>query len=140
MGQFDHIIDWFKKRHDALLDDLEPLESGQTRMMDFDGTDWNDVTPKFIAEIKRRIEEMELLVKLYETAKPPAAIRINFHLRARPFQINQISREVARGGSLIVEHHYHFTFVWLRTEQIRRSAIPNARFVTLITCATPMWS
>ena len=67
MGQFDHIIDWFKKRHDALLDDLEPLESGQTRMMDFDGTSWNDVTPKFIAEIKRRIEEMELLVKLYES-------------------------------------------------------------------------
>jgi hypothetical protein len=66
MGQYDHIIDWFKKRHDALLDDLEPLESGRTRMMDFDGSDWRDVTPKLIAETKRRIEEMELLVKLYE--------------------------------------------------------------------------
>jgi hypothetical protein len=75
MGQFDHIIDWFKKRHDALLDDLEPLESGQTRMMDFDGTDWNDVTPKFIAEIKRRIEEMELLVKLYESRNSEASRR-----------------------------------------------------------------
>jgi hypothetical protein len=66
MGQYDHIIDWFKKRHDALLDDLEPLESGRMRMMDFDGSNWRDVTPKLISETKRRIEEMELLVKLYE--------------------------------------------------------------------------
>ena len=55
MGQFDHVIDWFKDQHDALIDDLQPLESGLTRMMEFDGSDWNDVTPKLIAQTRKRI-------------------------------------------------------------------------------------
>src|SRR5262249_10030550 len=50
MGRYDQIIDWFKQRHDTLLDDLEPLESGLRRMMEFDGYDWRDVTPQLIAE------------------------------------------------------------------------------------------
>jgi len=48
------------------LDDLEPLESGLRRMMEFDGYDWRDVTPQLIAETKRKIEELELLVTIYE--------------------------------------------------------------------------
>ncbi|HYV71725.1 MAG TPA: hypothetical protein VE970_16655 [Pseudolabrys sp.] len=66
MGRYDQIIDWFKQRHDTLLDDLEPLESGLRRMMEFDGYDWRDVTPQLIAETKRKIEELELLVTIYE--------------------------------------------------------------------------
>jgi hypothetical protein len=66
MGQFDHVIDWFKNHHDAVIDDLEPMESGRMRMMEFDGSEWRDVTPQLIAETRRRIAELEVLVNLYE--------------------------------------------------------------------------
>jgi hypothetical protein len=65
MGRFDHIIDWFKKRHDTLIDDLEPLQAGSRRVMEFDGSEWSDITPKMIRETVRRIEEMALLVRIY---------------------------------------------------------------------------
>jgi hypothetical protein len=66
MGQYDHIIDWFKKRHDTLIDDLEPLQAGSRRVMEFDGSEWRDITPKIIRETKSRIEEMEFLVRIYQ--------------------------------------------------------------------------
>jgi hypothetical protein len=72
VDRYGHIIDWLKKRHDALLDDLEPLQSGRTKMLEFDGSEWCDVTPKFIAETKMRIEEMERLVETYEDLQQPA--------------------------------------------------------------------
>ena len=66
MGQFDQVIDWFKQHHDALIDDLEPLESGLRTMMEFDGSEWRDVTPRLLTETRRRIAELEVLVKIYE--------------------------------------------------------------------------
>jgi hypothetical protein len=66
MGRYDHIIDWFKKRHDTLIDDFEPFQAGSRRLMEFDGSEWRDITPKLIRETRKRIEEMELLVKIYE--------------------------------------------------------------------------
>jgi hypothetical protein len=66
MGRYDHIIDWFKQRHDTLIDDLEPLQAGSRRVMEFDGSEWRDITPKLIRDTIRRIEEMELLVRIYE--------------------------------------------------------------------------
>jgi hypothetical protein len=62
MGRYDHIIDWFKKRHDTLIDDFEPLQAGSRRVMEFDGS----ITPKMIRETRSRIEEMEFLVRIYE--------------------------------------------------------------------------
>jgi len=38
MGQYDHLIDWLKKRHDTLIDDFEPLQAGSRRVMEFDGS------------------------------------------------------------------------------------------------------
>ena len=38
MGRYEHIIDWFKKRHDTLIDDFEPLQAGTRRVMEFDGS------------------------------------------------------------------------------------------------------
>ena len=66
MGRYDHIIDWFKQRHDTLIDDLEPLQAGSRRVMEFEGSEWRDITPRLIRETIRRIEEMELLVRIYE--------------------------------------------------------------------------
>jgi hypothetical protein len=66
MGQHDHIIDWFKKRHDALIDDFEPLQAGSRRVMEFDGSEWRDITPKIIAETRIKIAEMEFLVRAYQ--------------------------------------------------------------------------
>jgi len=66
MGRYDHIIDWFKKRHDTLIDDFEPLQAGSRRVMEFDGSEWRDITPKMIREARSRIEEMEFLVRTYE--------------------------------------------------------------------------
>jgi hypothetical protein len=59
-------FDWFKNRHDTLIDDLEPLQVGSRRLMEFDGSEWRDITPKLIRETRKRIEEMELLVRIYE--------------------------------------------------------------------------
>jgi hypothetical protein len=53
-------------RHDTLIDDLEPLQVGSRRLMEFDGSEWRDITPKLIRETRKRIEEMELLVRIYE--------------------------------------------------------------------------
>gem|GEM_PF-1420222 len=57
MGRYDHIIEWFKKRHDTLIDDFEPLQAGSRRVMEFDGSEWRDITRKIIekpaAELKR---------------------------------------------------------------------------------------
>jgi hypothetical protein len=64
MGRYDHIIDWFKQRHDTLIDDLEPLQAGSRRVMEFEGSEWRDITPRLIRETIRRIEEMELLVRM----------------------------------------------------------------------------
>src|SRR5262245_40117554 len=66
MGRYDHIIDWFKKRHDTLIDDFEPLQAGSRRVMEFDGSEWRDITPKIVRETRSRIEEMEFLVRIYE--------------------------------------------------------------------------
>ena len=66
MGRYDHVIDWFKQHHDTLIDDLEPLESGLRNVMEFDGSEWRDITPKLITETRRRIAELKLLVKIYE--------------------------------------------------------------------------
>ena len=66
MGQYDHIIEWFKKRHDTLIDDFEPLQAGSRRVMEFDGSEWRDITPKIIKETRSRIEEMEFLVRIYQ--------------------------------------------------------------------------
>ena len=66
MGRYDHIIEWFKKRHDTLIDDFEPLQAGSRRVMEFDGSEWRDITPKIIRETKSRIEEMEFLVRIYD--------------------------------------------------------------------------
>jgi len=66
LGRYDHIIDWFKKRHDTLIDDFEPLEAGSRRVMEFDGSEWRDITPKMIRETRSRIEEMEFLVRIYQ--------------------------------------------------------------------------
>ena len=66
MGQYDHIIDWFKKRHDTLIDDFEPLQVGSRRVMEFDGSEWRDITSKIIKETRSRIEEMEFLVRIYQ--------------------------------------------------------------------------
>jgi hypothetical protein len=78
MGQFDHVIDWFKQHHDALIDDLEPLQSGQRNVMEFDGSEWRDVTPRLITETRRRIAELEVLVRLYEArnTQPSAELRL----------------------------------------------------------------
>jgi hypothetical protein len=85
MGQFDQIIDWFKQHHDALIDDLEPMECGRRSMMEFDGTDWRDVTAKMIAETRKRIAELELLVKIYEERNtPPFRVIAGRDRRARP--------------------------------------------------------
>ena len=65
MGRYDHIIDWFKKRHDTLIDDFEPLQAGSRRVMEFDGSEWRDITPKIVRETRSRIEEMEFLVRIY---------------------------------------------------------------------------
>jgi len=66
MGQYDHLIAWFKKRHDTLIDDFEPLQAGSRRVMEFDGSEWRDITPKIIRETRSRIEEMEFLVRIYQ--------------------------------------------------------------------------
>ena len=66
MGRYDHIIDWFKKRHDTLIDDFEPLQAGSRRVMEFDGSEWRDITPKIVRETRSSIEEMEFLVRIYE--------------------------------------------------------------------------
>ena len=66
MGRYDHIIDWFKQRHDPLIDDFEPLQAGSRRVMEFDNSEWRDITPKMIRETRSRIEEMEFLVRMYE--------------------------------------------------------------------------
>src|SRR5262245_28650223 len=50
MGRYDHIVDWFKKRHDTLIDNFEPLQAGSRRVMEFDGSEWRDITPKMIRE------------------------------------------------------------------------------------------
>src|SRR5262245_8474757 len=50
MGRYDHVIEWFKKRHDTLIDDFEPLQAGSRRVMEFDGSEWRDITPKIIRE------------------------------------------------------------------------------------------
>jgi hypothetical protein len=73
MGRYDHIIDWFKTRHDTLIDDLEPLQAGSRRVMGFDGSEWRDITSKMIGKTRSRIEEMEFLVRIYElrNANPP---------------------------------------------------------------------
>jgi hypothetical protein len=66
MGQYDHLIEWFKKRHDTLIDDFEPLQTGARRVMEFDGSEWRDITPKIIRETRSRIEEMQFLVRIYQ--------------------------------------------------------------------------
>jgi hypothetical protein len=66
MGRYDHIIEWFKKRHYTLIDDFEPLQAGSRRVMEFDGSEWRDITRKIIRETSSRIEEMEFLVKIYD--------------------------------------------------------------------------
>src|SRR5262249_22607783 len=66
MGQYDHIIDWFKKRHDTLIDDFELLQAGSRRVMEFDGSEWRDITPKIITETRSSIAEMEFLVRTYQ--------------------------------------------------------------------------
>ena len=78
MGQFDQVIDWFKQHHDALIDDLEPLQSGLRTMMEFDGSEWRDVTPNLITDTRRRIAELELLVRIYEARnnQPSAELRL----------------------------------------------------------------
>lgn len=68
MGQFDQVIDWFKQHHDALIDDLAPLQSGLRNVMEFDGSEWRDVTPTLIAETRGRIAELELLVRIMRLA------------------------------------------------------------------------
>ena len=73
MGQFDQVIDWFKQHHDALIDDLEPLQSGLRTMMEFDSSEWRDVTTRMITDTRRRIAELELLVKIYEARNEPSA-------------------------------------------------------------------
>ena len=66
MGQYDHLIDWLKKRHDTLIDDFEPLQAGSRRVMEFDGSGWRDITPKIIRETRSRIAEMQFLVRIYQ--------------------------------------------------------------------------
>ena len=66
MGQYDHLIDWFKKRHDTLIDDFEPLQAGSRRVMEFDGSEWRDITPSIIKDTRSRIEEMEFLIRIYQ--------------------------------------------------------------------------
>ena len=66
IAQYDHIIDWFKKRHDTLIDDFEPLQAGSRRVMEFDGSDWRDITSRIVRETRSRIEEMEFLVRIYQ--------------------------------------------------------------------------
>jgi hypothetical protein len=34
--------------------------------MEFDGSEWRDITPKIIRETRSRIEEMEFLVRIYQ--------------------------------------------------------------------------
>jgi len=72
MGQYDQIIDWFKKRHDSLIDDFEPLQAGSRRVMEFDGAEWRDITPKIITETRSRIAEMEFLVRIYQVRNETA--------------------------------------------------------------------
>jgi hypothetical protein len=74
VGRYDHIIEWFKKRHDTLIDDFEPLQAGSRRVMEFDGSEWRDITSKVMRETKSRIEEMEFLVRIYElrNENPPS--------------------------------------------------------------------
>jgi len=88
MGRFDHIIDWFKKRHDTLIDDLEPLQAGSRRVMEFDGSEWRDITPKMIRETVRRIEEIGIARQDLQSPQwKPAQFRFIFQ-RAKgiPFQ------------------------------------------------------
>ena len=66
MGQYDHLIDWLNKRHDTLIDDFDPLQAGSRRVMEFDGSEWRDITSKIIRETRSRIEEMEFLVRIYQ--------------------------------------------------------------------------
>ena len=66
MGQYDHIIDWFKKRHDTLIGDFEPLQAGSRKVMEFDGSEWRDITPKIITETRSTIAEIEFLVRIYQ--------------------------------------------------------------------------
>jgi hypothetical protein len=66
MGQYDDIIDWFIKRHDKLIDDFESLQAGSRKVMEFDGSEWSDITPKTIAETRSTIAEMEFLVRIYQ--------------------------------------------------------------------------
>jgi hypothetical protein len=46
--------------------------------MEFDGSEWRDVTPRMITDIRRRIAELELLVKIYEARndQPSAELRL----------------------------------------------------------------
>jgi hypothetical protein len=74
MGRY--IIDWFKKRHDTLIDDFEPLQAGSRRVMEFDGSEWRDITPKMIRETRSRIEEMEFLVRITSSATKTRPISI----------------------------------------------------------------
>jgi hypothetical protein len=66
MGRYDHIIEWFKKRHDTLIDDFEPLQAGSRKVMEFDSSEWRDITPRIVRETRSRIEEMEFLVRIYD--------------------------------------------------------------------------
>src|SRR5262250_2974832 len=50
----------------TLIDDFEPLQAGSRRVMEFDGSEWRDITPKIIRETRSRIEEMEFLVRIYQ--------------------------------------------------------------------------
>jgi hypothetical protein len=52
MGKFDAILEHAQKRQAQLIDDLKPLEGGQMKIGQNDGTGWRDVTQKWIDETK----------------------------------------------------------------------------------------
>jgi hypothetical protein len=83
MGRYDHIVDWFKKRHDTLIDDFEPFQGGSRRVMEFDGSEWRNVTPKMIRETRSRIEEMEFLVRSTSSAIKTRSISIHLPISER---------------------------------------------------------
>lgn len=62
----DELLQWCRERRAIMLSDLEPLESGEMRMGENNGSGWRDTTEAWITETKRRITDLDRLIAAYE--------------------------------------------------------------------------
>ena len=65
-GDYDELLEWCRVRRAILLDDLKPLESGQSKLGENNGSGWRDVTPDWIKTTRARIADLDRLIAAYE--------------------------------------------------------------------------